>query len=243
MVVRVNEINTKDDPGYADVSVLFGPQPQPTPKPSQYPTKSPSSSPSSRPTSSPSSSPTMSPTYEKSPSVSPTTESPTLEPSGNPTTVLPSVSPTTESPTPSPSLSLTTIDAQGSQSSDIAYFDSGLEGGTSWVGQLMSVDEFGSNNPSNIPKAVILTTDDTNIWYIYFDSVQVTIFRMDENSQSSVVGVLVEGQKEVVTNWRDSGLDLVIVVNRIDTSSSPGYAEVEIQFGSSTSTPVRNLRG
>ena len=56
LVIRVNEINTKDSPGYADVSVMFGPQPQPTPKPSRKPTKSPTLRPSSRPTSRPSSS-------------------------------------------------------------------------------------------------------------------------------------------------------------------------------------------
>ena len=48
---------------------------------------------------------------------------------------------------------------------------------------------------------------------------------------SSLKGTLPAGKSETITNWRDSGLNLMIKVNEIDTNATPSYASVEITFG------------
>ena len=49
--------------------------------------------------------------------------------------------------------------------------------------------------------------------------------------QSSLMGTLPAGNSETITNWRNSGLNLMIKVNEIDTNVTPSYASVEITFG------------
>ena len=50
MKITVNAINILSSPGYADVSITFGPQPVPTPPPTKKPTFNPSTKPTKKPT-------------------------------------------------------------------------------------------------------------------------------------------------------------------------------------------------
>ena len=63
-------------------------------------------------------------------------------------------------------------------------------------------------------------------------------------SQSFFKGALREGRSATIANWRQTGLNLVINVNKIDTHVSPGYADVEIAFGPPTPnpTPIPTMR-
>ncbi len=65
---------------------------------------------------------------------------------------------------------------------------------------------------------------------------RVTVYQVQDGdgmkySTSSLKGSLGSGNRMVVDGWRSTALDLVIVVNEINTSASPGYADVEITFG------------
>ena len=52
-----------------------------------------------------------------------------------------------------------------------------------------------------------------------------------EDGQGSLKGTLIAEQSITVSNWRNSGFDLEIMVREINTNASPGYADVEITFG------------
>ena len=58
LIIQVNEINTESSPGYADITISYGPQPTLAPTPKQ-PSKSPTSIPTSQPTHEPSLSPSF----------------------------------------------------------------------------------------------------------------------------------------------------------------------------------------
>lgn len=67
----------------------------------------------------------------------------------------------------------------------------------------------------------------------------VTIYRVGSGdgrgySQSMLKGALQQGRTATVSDWRDTGIALVIKVNEINTKSSPAYAEVEVLFGDQT---------
>ena len=45
------------------------------------------------------------------------------------------------------------------------------------------------------------------------------------------MGTLSSGQNIAITDWRNTGSNLVIKVNEIDIMSSPGWADISITFG------------
>ena len=50
-------------------------------------------------------------------------------------------------------------------------------------------------------------------------------------STSSLKATLGSGESCTVSDWKNSGMSLVITVNQIDITSSPGYALVDIKYG------------
>ena len=124
----------------------------------------------------------------------------------------------TEMPSTSPTLS------------DVRNFDSGTQGGTSWTGALIGVNDHYNNNPSHLPTIVMLESDDGAYWFIGFNHYHVTITKW-QSGVHSLRGILVEGQSETIGNWRDSGIDLKVLVHEINTNASPHFADIEIIFG------------
>ena len=122
---------------------------------------------------------------------------------------------------------------------DIVNFNSGTTGGTSWSGKIIGAAHYG-NNPSVHPIIIVLVSADTSDWFIGLNDIQVTISKV-EDGWISLMGALIAGQSETISNWRNSGLDLVVKVNEINNNASPVYADVEITFGphaTPTSTPI-----
>ncbi|KAL3770178.1 hypothetical protein ACHAW5_009273 [Stephanodiscus triporus] len=130
---------------------------------------------------------------------------------------------------------------------DIAYFNSGIMGGTSWRGRLIGVADY-DNNPSNYPIILKLETGGGSDYFVSFNrdsgvnsevqqaSDQVPIYQVAGGdgmtySKSILKAALREGRSATVENWRKSGLDLTIKVIEINTWSSPAYADVEVLFG------------
>ena len=115
---------------------------------------------------------------------------------------------------------------------DIVYFDPHTTGDAAWSGKLIGVSHYGSNR-FNLPVIILLVTGDAFDWFIGFNDVDVTITKIQmEDEQFSLMGTLIAGQSETISSWRNSGLDLVVKVNEINTNASPVYADVEITFGS-----------
>ncbi|KAL7554670.1 hypothetical protein ACHAWF_018161 [Thalassiosira exigua] len=92
LIIKVVEINTWASPGYADVEILFGPQPPPTKMPTRRPTNKPTK-PTQRPTARPTRRPTNRPTARP-------TNRPTRRPSNRPTRI------PTKIPTPGPTFAI-----------------------------------------------------------------------------------------------------------------------------------------
>lgn len=135
---------------------------------------------------------------------------------------------------------------------DIAFFNSGTSGGTSWRGNIIGMADYGYN-PSNFPIILKLETGGGSDYFVSFNratgvnsevqeaSNRVTLHRVDDGdgmsySQSTLIATLYDGQSATVENWRKSGIDLTIKVIDINVASSPGYADVMIIFGSQTIT-------
>lgn len=114
LTITVHRIDTAAVPGYAEVTIAFGPQPPPTNSPTNLPTSMPSVNPTASPSSHPTAAPTSStsqlaltfPPSSQTPSASPVAGTrsnsitmspvnPSTSPSNAPTTQSPSFSPTT----------------------------------------------------------------------------------------------------------------------------------------------------
>jgi hypothetical protein len=71
---------------------------------------------------------------------------------------------------------------------------------------------------------------------------EVTIIRTGNNgegySESKFIAGLKQGESYTITDFGGSKVDLTITVNKIDTASSPGYADVSIVFGNGSPTPA-----
>lgn len=71
---------------------------------------------------------------------------------------------------------------------------------------------------------------------------KVTAGEGAQYSQSFLKGKLRKGQCLVVTNWRNTGLDLVITAHDVNTAVTPGHASVGITFGPPTPTQKPSLK-
>ena len=135
---------------------------------------------------------------------------------------------------------------------DVAFFNSGTTGGTSWRGRLIGMSDYG-NNPYNHPIILKLETGTVSDYFVSFNraggvnsEVQeandlVLIHRVEgghgtEYSQSMLMSTLYAGRTGTIENWRESGIDLTVTVIEIDLWSSPAYADVLIKFGETTTT-------
>jgi len=135
---------------------------------------------------------------------------------------------------------------------DVAFFNSGTTGGTSWRGRLIGMSDYG-NNPYNHPIILKLETGTGSDYFVSFNraggvnsEVQeandlVLIHRVEgghgtEYSQSMLMSTLYGGRTGTIENWRKSGIDLTVTVIEIDLWSSPAYADVLIKFGETTTT-------
>ena len=142
---------------------------------------------------------------------------------------------------------LTTMHSWYTDGTDIAYFNSGTAGGTSWRGNIIGVADY-NNNPSNYPIILKLETGGGSDYFVSFNRDtginadvqqahdQVTVYQVSNGdgvsySKSMLKAALRSGRSATVENWRRSGKDLTIKVHSINTSSSPGYANVQISFG------------
>ena len=167
-------------------------------QPTPPPTSVPTTSPSKQPSTSPSIRPTAPPTANPS-------KAPSSSPSKQPT------APPTEPPT---------VD------NGIIAFDSGTEGGSSWSGTLTGAANY-ANNPNHQPTTVMLTTNDDSSWFVGLNNSEVTITKL-QGGQYSLMGALTAGQSDTITNWRNSGLNLVVKVLKINTNANSEYADVDI---------------
>ncbi len=113
--------------------------------------------------------------------------------------------------------------------SKVRFFDSGIQGGTSWSGNLIASTDYDSNT-SEHPIAVHLVASGHSDWFIGFDGSQVTIAKV-KDGQNYIKGTLPARRSASISNWRKSGLDLRIKVGEINTDAAPAYASVEIIFG------------
>ena len=135
---------------------------------------------------------------------------------------------------------------------DIAYFNSGTTGGTSWSGRLIGAADYG-NNPNKYPIMVKIEVGGASDYFVSFNRAtginsevqqahdQVVIYQVDSGdglkySKSMMKAALQGGRQATIENWRKSGKDLTIKVIKINTSSSPGYAEISILFGPQITT-------
>ena len=89
------------------------------------------------------------------------------------------------------------------------------------------------NNPSFRPIIVLLEPgeDSNDRWFVVFIDIHVTITKLENGKTYTLESVMVAGENTTLTNWRDSGLDLVVMVHEMNTNESPSYADVEITFG------------
>ena len=141
---------------------------------------------------------------------------------------------------------------------DIALFNSGTSGGTSWRGKIIGVADYG-NNPSNFPIMLKLETGGGSDYFVSFNratgvnsevqeaSNRVTLHRVEDGdgmrySQSTLIATLYNGRSATVENWRMSGIDLTIKVIDINIASSPAYADVMIIFGPQTITTSSTVK-
>lgn len=193
-------------PELDDVEITFGSHTHPPNPTTQWPTSGSTTRTTSRPTRRPTTTPIITP-----PSKQPTTGQPTDSPSIAP------------QPTPRPSTMLPT---PPSAVSDIASFDSGTTGGTSWSGSIVGA-QYQGNNPTGNPIILKLVTSSTSDWFIWLHGTRVTITRTREDQSSQNMGELVAGQSETISNWRGSNLDLVIEVHEVN-DGSPSYADLDI---------------
>ena len=136
----------------------------------------------------------------------------------------------------------------------ITTFNSGTSIRKTWSGRLIGVAQY-DNNPSNYPFVIKLETGNESDWFLGFNRAigpnkdsqeannQVTIYKVEGGngvsySHSFLKGYLSAGKNARITDWRDSGNNLVINVNSINLSATPSYADIEIVYeGSPVPTP------
>jgi hypothetical protein len=112
--------------------------------------------------------------------------------------------------------------------SSTVIFDSGTTESKRWTGSIAALNENDDRESSNnnYPIFVHLYTGDTHTWYITYKEGGVYLKTKDSSGFVSMKGMLEQGQSETVSNWRNSGYDLSIVVSE----KSDEYAGIEITF-------------
>lgn len=111
----------------------------------------------------------------------------------------------------------------------IAEFDSGIVGGTSWRGTLVSHNDYSADRKRR-PTVLVLAAGEGSQWFVGFNEHHVTIVKIVDG-QSSLKGVLYGGQSETISNWRESGKDLKVTVHEINDSADVETAVVEVILG------------
>jgi cell division septation protein DedD len=110
---------------------------------------------------------------------------------------------------------------------------------------LVGIAEY-NNRPNNEPVVVKLETGLADKFYIGFnraiganaqndeadDEVTIVKANSDGTSQSYLQAHLIQGESHTIGNFAGTGKDLVITANTIDTSTSPGRANVSIVYQS-----------
>jgi len=128
---------------------------------------------------------------------------------------------------------------------DTKTFATGVYGGTSWLGQIIGIDDY-KNNPNHRPVVVKIESGTSTDLFVGFNRAsginrdtadarnQVTITQAGNNglgySQSWLKAKLSEGETYTVPNWRN-GIDLSIHVKEINLSAEPSYANVFMTYG------------
>ena len=95
------------------------------------------------------------------------------------------------------------------------------------------------NNPTFCPIVVLLDVGEgsNDKYFVGFNERQVTVASLVDGAYS-LVDAMVAGESTTLTNWRDSGLDLMVMVHEVNTDESPSYADVEITFGSQPESSI-----
>ena len=136
---------------------------------------------------------------------------------------------------------------------DTVVWNSGVRGGTSWSGSLIGVADY-HNNYNKRHIVVKLETGTPNDFFVSFNRAsgvnqdvldardKVTVIQAGHDgldfSQSRIKAVLSQGESFLITNWRDSGLDLIVFVKKINLDTSPGYADVILSFEQAANVPT-----
>ena len=132
-------------------------------------------------------------------------------------------------------------------------FATGVNGGTSWSGTIISISEY-KNNPNSRPVVVKVESGQSTDLFVGFNRAtgvnkdtadaqdQVTVTQAGSDgigySQSYLMAKLSQGQSFVVPNWRRTGFDLTIHVKTIDLKASPAYADIIMTFGDPRDPPT-----
>lgn len=128
----------------------------------------------------------------------------------------------------------------------------------SWRGKIIGVAEY-NNNPNNHIIVLKIETGQAADYFVGFNRAvhsnkdvvqahnQVTVYKVQEGdglaySHSSLKATLFSGQRATINNWRGSSQALNIKVHEINTNVEPGYADVEITYGTPMPTrqPTKN---
>eukprot|EP01082_Thalassiosira_pseudonana_P009539 g8613.t1 g8613 contig3:495248-497968(-) len=127
----------------------------------------------------------------------------------------------------------------------ITSWDSGDKGGTSWSGRLIGVAEY-DTNPNKLPIVLKLETGTDRDYFVGFNRAigpnkdnkqaddEVTVIEAGNGfnyAQSFLRATLGQGDTSSHSKWRGTKLDLVVKVTEINTSVTPGYADITITFG------------
>lgn len=151
-----------------------------------------------------------------------------------------------------PAKSFQIADAEGAgawyQGSTVTW-DTGTKNPTYWKGKVVGIADY-DNNPEGHPVSIKLETGTTNDYFLGFNRAyranqdneqaddQVTIILTGNNgvgySQSFLQATLVQGDSFTISKWHGTSYNLIITVNVIDISVSPGYADVTLNFGNAS---------
>lgn len=129
---------------------------------------------------------------------------------------------------------------------DTHVWNSGTTGGTHWSGKIIGIADY-NNNPDHYPIVVKIESGSPQDVFIGFNRVKdanrdakdainkVTIVQAGADglgySQSFLHATLNEGESYVISDWRGSGLDLMISANEIILDLDSSYASVSVAFG------------
>ena len=134
------------------------------------------------------------------------------------------------------------------ESRHIQNFNSGTSPGTHWRGKIIGLADYTSNHGQH-PIVIKLETGNPRDWFVGFNHKsgvnsevveagnRVTIYQVAGTdglgySTSSLKATLTAGKQARLSNWRNTGHNLLIKVHEIDTSDSPvGSATIAIEFG------------